>query len=105
MTVDLERVRPGPRACQYVHLFIFSQIIWIFLSFLAIGLTFGSDSVEKLPLSFSRIGYGILSVDYLLLLKSFLFLIHSLHESLNDIKEVVEDLPNQGSENVKLLHR
>ena len=88
----------------FVYLFS-SQIIWIFLCFLAIGLTFGLESVEKLPLRFSRIGYGILSLEYLLILKSFLFLIHSLNESLNDIKEVVEDLPNQNSENVKQLHR
>ena len=88
-----------------IFFFYYSQIIWIFLSFLAFGLGFGSDSNETLPLGISRIGYGILSIYYLLSLRSFLFLIHSLNESVNDIKDVVEDLQNQDRENVKLLHR
>ena len=69
------------------------QIMWIFSLFLAITLPIGSNVTEVTSISFTCIGYFLLSFCFLLALIICAFPCADLHASLANVIDTLEDLP------------
>ena len=76
------------------------------MSFLAFGLPFGvKEILSKTSLAISICGYLIFATWYIFLVKGLLFTFDDLNGSLVNVKEAIEDLPDQESPHVKKLRR
>ena len=76
------------------------------MSFLAFGLPFGvKETLSKTSLAISICGYLIFATWYIFLVKGLLFTFDDLNGSLVNVKEAIEDLPDQESPHVKKLRR
>ena len=79
---------------------------WIVICFLALGLPFGvKEALGKTSLAFTICGYVGFASWYIFALKGVLFTFDDLNGSLINIKEAIEDLPDQDSPHVKKLRR
>ena len=79
---------------------------WIVISFLGFGLPFGvKETLGKTSLALTICGYVIFASWYIFCLKGLLFTFDDLNGSLINIKEAIEDLPDQNSPHVKKLRR
>ena len=85
---------------------LFRQFSWIIIGFLALGLPFGvKESLNKTSLAVTICGYLLYASFFIFYLKGFLFTFDDLNGSLINVKEAIEDLPEQDSLNVKKLRR
>ena len=76
------------------------------ISFLALGLPFGvKETMNTTSLAITICGYLIFASYYVFVLKGLLFTFDDLNGSLVNIKEAIEDLPDQDSPRVKKLRR
>ena len=76
------------------------------ISFLALGLPFGvKETMNTTSLAITICGYLIFASYYVFVLKGLLFTFDDLNGSLINIKEAIEDLPDQNSPRVKKLRR
>ena len=76
------------------------------ISFLALGLPFGvKETMNTTSLAITICGYLIFASYYVFVLKGLLFTFDDLNGSLVNIKEAIEDLPDQNSPRVKKLRR
>ena len=74
--------------------------------FLAFGLPFGvKETLSKTSLAINICGFLIFASWYIFLLKGLLFTFDDLNGSLINVKEAIEDLPDQDSPHVKKLRR
>ena len=79
---------------------------WIVISFLALGLPFDvKETLDATSLAITICGYFCFASWYIFALKGLLFTFDDLNGSLINIKEAIEDLPDQDSLNVKKLRR
>ena len=82
------------------------QFGWIVISFLALGLPFGvKETLGKTSLAITMCGYIMFASWFIFAFKGFLFTFDDLNGSLINIKEAIEDLPDQDSPHVKKLRR
>ena len=72
-TISLELVPP-------------SQVYWLIMCFLSVGLSFGTKNINIFSLIVVMSGFFLLSIGYLILLKIYLFNIHDLNERLKNIQ-------------------
>ena len=76
------------------------------ISFLALGLPYGiKETLNKTSLAITICGYLLFASFYVFTLKGLLFTFDDLNGSLVNVKEAIEDLPEQDSPNVKKLRR
>ena len=76
------------------------------ICFLGLGLPFGvMETLDKTSLAISICGYILFASWYMLTLKGLLFTFDDLNGSLINVKEAIEDLPDQDSPYVKKLRR
>ena len=76
------------------------------ICFLGLGLPFGvMETLDKTSLAISTCGYIIFASWYMSTLKGLLFTFDDLNGSLINVKEAIEDLPDQDSPSVKKLRR
>ena len=84
----------------------FRQVSWIIIGFLALGLPFGiKESLNKTSFAFTICGYLFYASFFVFFLKGLLFTFDDLNKSLINVKEAIDDLPNQESDHVKKLRR
>ena len=89
-----------------ILVFLCSQFGWIIISFLALGLPFGvKETLNTTSLAISISGYLMFASYYVFTLKGLLFTFDDLNGSLVNVKEAIEDLPDQDSPHVKKLRR
>ena len=70
------------------------------------GLPFGvKETLDKTSLAVSICGYLLFASWYIFTLKGLLFTFDDLNGSLINVKEAIEDLPDQDSPHVKKLRR
>ena len=85
---------------------LFRQFSWIVIGFLALGIPFGAkESLNQTSLAVTICGYLLYASFFIFYLKGFLFTFYDLNCSLINVKEAIEDLPEQDSLNVKKLRR
>ena len=82
-----------------------SQICWIVVSFLAIGLAIGANQLSLMPLTISMIGFILHTFMFLFLFKIFLFQLHDVNKSRRNLTEAVEDMKDIDDEEKRLLLR
>ena len=76
------------------------------ICFLALGLPFGvMETLDKSSLAISICGYLLFASWYIFTCKALLFTFDDLNGSLINVKEAIEDLPDQDSPHVKKLRR
>ena len=76
------------------------------ISFLALGLPYGiKETLNKTSLAITICGYLMFASFYVFTLKGLLFTFDDLNGSLVNVKEAIEDLPDQDSPHVKKLWR
>ena len=76
------------------------------ISFLALGLPYGiKETLNKTSLAITICGYLLFASFYVFTLKGLLFTFDDLNGSLVNVKEAIEDLPDQDSPHVKKLWR
>ena len=84
----------------------FRQVAWIIISFLALGLPFGAkETLNTTSLAITICGYLMFASYYVFVLKGLLFTFDDLNGSLVNVKEAIEDLPDQDGPYVKKLRR
>ena len=70
------------------------------------GLPFGvKETLNKTALAFTICGYLMFASYFVLSLRGLLFTFDDLNGSLVNVKEAIEDLPDQNSPHVKKLRR
>ena len=85
--------------------FYFSQICWVVVSFLAIGLAIGANQLTLMTLSISMMGFILHTIMFLFLFKFFLFQLHDVNKSRKNLTEAVEDMKHIDDEEKRLLLR
>ena len=82
------------------------QVSWIIIGFLALGLPFGvKESLNQTSLAITIFGYLLYASLFIFYIKGYMFTFDDLNGSLINIKEAIEDLPDQDSPHVKTLKR
>ena len=85
---------------------LFRQAAWIVIAFLALGLPFGlKETLNNTSIGITICGYIIFAIYYVFTLKGILFTFDDLNVSLINVKEAIEDLPDQDGPHVKKLWR
>ena len=84
----------------------YRQVSWIIIGFLALGLPFGvKENLNQISLAMSIFGYILYASCFIFYIKGYMFSFDDLNGSLINIKEAIEDLPDQDSPHVKKLRR
>ena len=70
-------------------------MVWTVASFFTVGLVIGANRLDLASLLVCMLGYALMTVFFLLMLREVLFAVDDVNKSRRYIKEAVEDLDKE----------